>query len=330
MTVNLFLTYSTDENRVTASILAVFQSISLDHTQRLLGALLDASEFELVNFQTQPGKGGPGVPDAIIQSSCRILIETKIKRNAIKSNKLGQIERHLDKLYMATESVRLLIILTPDDACPLALGSLQSDRLVWVSFSALDQAIEGMLEDRREVFAEREVFLLRELQNMLAVENLLASDKDVVIVPARHAWPEYQQYHAYVCQADRKFRQTKRMAFYCHGEIQQRIPQIVEPYHPHIRFVHGEHKGRLGELIDVLLNDGVKKEGEIHGVFILSPTDAPETLNLEHPIKNDLTSIDGKPIAFTQNQRYVSSDRMKTAKTTSQLVDNRSLNWGDE
>ena len=80
---SIFSTYSTGENRVTASFLAVLRSLSLDRIQRLLGALLEQSEFELVRFENQPSKGGSGVPDAIIQSSIRLLIETKTERNGV-------------------------------------------------------------------------------------------------------------------------------------------------------------------------------------------------------------------------------------------------------
>jgi hypothetical protein len=58
--------------------------------QRLLGSLLEQSEFELIRFENQPSKGGTGVPDAIIQSSIRLLLETKTERNAVS---LPQIKR---------------------------------------------------------------------------------------------------------------------------------------------------------------------------------------------------------------------------------------------
>ncbi|QDT70979.1 hypothetical protein [Lacipirellula limnantheis] len=69
MPTNIFSSYSTGENRVTASLLAVLQSLSLGRMNRLLGALLEMPEFELVRFQNQPSKGSAGVPDAIVLSS---------------------------------------------------------------------------------------------------------------------------------------------------------------------------------------------------------------------------------------------------------------------
>ena len=83
MSDSIFSTYRAGENRVTASILAVLRSLSLGRCQRILAALLEQSEFELVRFQNQPAKGSIGVPDAEISSSFRILVETKIKPNTL-------------------------------------------------------------------------------------------------------------------------------------------------------------------------------------------------------------------------------------------------------
>jgi len=76
--------------------------------QRLIGSLLEQSEFEAIRFENQPSKGGAGVPDAIIQSSIRLLLETKTERDAIR---LPQIKRHLERLGEATEAVALLLVL---------------------------------------------------------------------------------------------------------------------------------------------------------------------------------------------------------------------------
>ena len=317
MTTNLFSTYSTSENRVTASILAVLRSLSLDRIQRLIGALLEESEFELVKFQNQPAKGGAGVPDAVIQSSCRLLVETKIKRGSVRTD---QLQQHLKRLDEATETTCRLLVLTPDNSRPAVIDALQDNRLVWSSFAALNQAIDEMLADNSEVISEREEFLLRELQNMLVVEELVSSANDVVVVPARIAWPEYEQYHAYVCQADRPFQNVVRMAFYAHGEIHPLVPRIVES-HDHVEFVPGKYKGRLGKLVADLLKDKKRKQDTAYKVTLLSAPESPDTLDLGRTIPNDLKSESGTTTAFTQNQRYVSSERLKVAKTTSDLVE---------
>ena len=61
---SIFSTHSTGENRVTASIIAVLKSLSLPRIERLLGALLEQPEFELVRFQNQPSRGGAGAYNA--------------------------------------------------------------------------------------------------------------------------------------------------------------------------------------------------------------------------------------------------------------------------
>lgn len=318
MAVNIFATYSTGENRVTASILAVLQSLSLDRMQRLLGALLEQSEFELVKFQNQLSKGGKGVPDAMIRSSCRVLVETKIKRGSVRSE---QLKNHLARLDDATEENRALLVLTPDDKPPKAFDSFDDDRLVWASFAALDQSIDELIDDKQEVISEREAFLLRELQAMLVREHLVGTIHDVVVVPARRAWPEYLQHHAYVCQPDRPFRPVSRIAFYALGQIYPSVPTILET-HERVEFTRDSHEGRLGTLVKALLGDPCSRKvaGDSYKVMILSAPEDPGTIELDQPIPNDLKSVSGRPAAFTQNQRYVSLDRLKAAKTTSDLV----------
>lgn len=315
---SIFSTYSTGENRVTASCLAVLRSLSIDRMERLLGAVLEESEFQLIRFENQPSKYGAGVPDAIIQSSLRLLIETKTQRNSVRTS---QIVRHLTRLDEANESTLILLVLTPDDACPSALEEIEDDRVAWASFTALDQAINELLEDPKEVISEREAFLLRELQSMLELEGLTASLNDTVIVAARNAWPEYQQLHAYVCQPKRSFQLVSRLGFYSKGIIYPLVPKIIATYDD-VVMEKGTLDGNLGELVNRLITEGFRPEGERFKVLMLSSPDSQDTLELEKPIPNDKRSKSGKPTAFTMGQRYVPSEMLVTAKATSDLDDN--------
>lgn len=312
---SIFSTYSTGENRVTASFLGVLRALSLDRMQRLLGSLMEQSEFELIRFENQPSKGGTGVPDAMIQSSIRLLLETKIVRDAVR---VPQLKRHLERLDEATELVALLLVLTPDDFRPTEVDEVNDSRVVWASFAMLDQAIDEMLGDKYEVVSEREAYLLRELQNMLAAEGLLANSNDVVIVAARNAWPEYNDFHAYVCQPNRPFQQVARIGFYSKGVIYPLVPKIVAA-HDEVEMRKGLHKGPLGALVDHLVETGKRPEGGSFKVLLLSTPDSPETVHLSGPIPNDKKSKTGKPTAFTMGQRYVSSEALAIAKTTSDL-----------
>lgn len=312
---SIFSTYSTGENRVTASLLAVLSSLSLSRIQRLLGALLEQSDFELIRFENQPSKGAAGVPDAVIQASIRLLVETKVRRNAILK---PQLERHLERLSSASETTRLLLVLTPDDVRPPVLDAMKDDRIVWTSFAALDQAIDEVLEDKYEVVSDRETFLLRELQNMLNAESLLASENDVVVVAARNAWPEYNQIHAYVCQPNRPFQRVQRLAFFSKGQIHELVPRILQSFEDVIT-EPGRHDGALGDLVKRLVKEQRRELGAHHKVLLLSDPDSAETVRLPQPILNDLKSRAGKPTAFTMGQRYVVLERLLRAKTTSDL-----------
>lgn len=313
---SIFSTYRTGENRVTASILAVLRSLALQRTERLLGALMERSEFQLVSFQNQAAKGGKGVPDATITASCRVLLETKIERNAVRGD---QICRHLERLSAAHEAEKVLLVLTPDDALPAAVAELGDPRVAWAKFADLEQAIEELLKDASEVISEREQFLLRELQCMLREEGLVSRANDVVVVPARHAWPEYREFHAYVCQPKRPFQGVRRMAFYTDGAIQTLVPTILETW-DEVPFESGIHTGALGALVDRMLAGGRREPGQSHKVMLLSRPNDPRTLKLEGNIENDLTADSGRTTAFTQNQRYVAEERLRKARRTSELV----------
>ncbi len=312
---SIFSTYSTGENRVTASFLAVVRSLSLDRIQRLLGALLEQSEFELIRFDNQPSKGGPGVPDAIIQSSIRLLVETKTERNTVDR---PQIERHLARLDAADEATATLLVLTPDGARPAVFDELNDTRVAWTSFAFLDQAIDELLDDNKEVVSEREAFLLRELQAMLEAEGLLANPNDVVVVAARSAWQEYNDIHAYVCQPNRSFQHVTRLGFYSKGVIYPLVPLILES-HEDVEMQQDAYDGELGRLVNRLIVEGRREKGHRFKVMLLSAPDSDETLTLAKPIPNDKKSKTGKPTAFTMGQRYVSSDALLEAKTTADL-----------
>ncbi len=317
MPTNIFSTYSTNENRVTSSILAVLRSLSMDRCQRLIGALLERPEFELVRFQDQPSTGGEGVPDALIRASCAILIETKLKSNALNRD---QLARHLKRLGEYTESEKALLFLTPDAEAPRILSELDNPLISWASFAALDQAIEELLGDSKEVVSEREAFLLRELQAMLGREELITSAKDVLVVAAKSAWPEYLEHAVYICQPGRSFQAVRRMAFYSGGAVQAKVP-MVRHVHDTVVFERGRHDGELGELVDRMLNLGLRTEGADYKVMMLSASDDPQTGTLSAPVKNDLSASTGRPTAFTQGHRYVSWEMLKKARTTSELVE---------
>jgi hypothetical protein len=65
--------------------------------------------------------------------------------------------------------------------------------------------ITASIEDPARLLGERTRFLLAELVALYGTDGLLTTD-DTVVVAARRAWPDYQQFSAYVCQPNRTFR----------------------------------------------------------------------------------------------------------------------------
>ena len=229
-----------------------------------------------------------------------------------------QLRRHFKRLDESKEASQFLLVLTPDDERPRILDDITDRRLAWTSFAFLDQAIDELLSDPREVVSEREAFLLRELQDMFEAEDLLASPNDVVVVAARNAWPEYEEFKAYVCQPNRPFQQVSRMAFYCKNNIYPLVPKILD-VQDNVEIVTGKYTGELGKLVDYLDKHSLRVDRDRYKVFLLSAPDSQDTLKLPAPIPNDQRSKTGKRTAFTMGQRYVSSAKLQAAKRTSDL-----------
>lgn len=120
----------------------------------------------------------------------------------------------------------------------------------------------------------------------------------MVIVAARSAWPEYNEFHAYVCQPNRSFQQVARLGFYSKGVIYPLVPKILE-VHDDVEMVQGKHSGKLGELVDHLVTSSLRLTDQRYKVILLSPPDLSSTLKLDAEIPNDKRSKSGKPTAFT-------------------------------
>ena len=333
----LFSTYSQGENRVTATLLAVFERLSFAIVEQILQAVMEEPETTLVSFQNQPA-GPKSVPDARIFASFSYWIETKTARDAVR---LSQVRNHLEALdhagYGPAETKRLLV-LTPDAHMPAGLQRIGDDRVVWSAFENLVTAVqdaiqvdEDWLSSSAPLPTEAERELLRELVQFLASEGLVGEAQDrVLIVAARKAYPEYLRYGLYFCQPNRSFRRSSHLGFYYKGEVQPEFPKIygsVESIRMDEETVRGdlelaeEQRQRLLDVLGQLREDGDTRIGKQTKVIFLSRSDSEETLEIGSPIRNDLASESGRTIAFTQGQRYVTLEAVQEEpETTSELV----------
>ena len=321
MTTNLFSTYRQGENRVTSTLMAVLQRLSLPNIDRILQALLEDSAFSLVTFNNQP-KGKKSTPDARIGTGQAIWIETKTARNSVRNN---QIASHLDSLRTGEN----LLLLTPDDKTPAKLDS----RVTWSNFKTLAGAVEEILGDADEPPSEKEAFLLREFVSMLREDGLLHSaEPRVMVLGARFAWPMYELLNVYRCGTNkpmRSLRDSDHLGFYATGKIQPLVPRIksvlesIDMMDPEEIESLGDSQRRLAEQLRERISH--HKQGHEFGqafkvMFLSGPTD-DETVKLTNPIVNDKKDKNGRPTPFTFGQpRYVTLESLKNAQLTSELA----------
>jgi hypothetical protein len=352
---SIFSQYKQGENRVTASILAVFEKISFRLVEKILQILCEDANQSLLTFENQV-KTSESVPDARIQGSFVYLIETKIVPNAFpQDHPKHQLRMHLQALREESANHKRLFVLTPDRECPKIIDEIRADQSIngtnlirWASFDDLYEAIqevtasndsedgESWLESDLPIVTEQERFLLRELVQMLFAERLIGLDSSdsVLVVPARTAVLEYKAFAAYMCQPNRAFRPVSYIAFYHNGKINRHIAKVLEkPIEEttlteegiaNIPNLPAKTKQMFQELVIKMNADNTPKYKDLnlpHKVFFLSASDSPDTIVLDGDITNDLTNLAGNRYAFVQGQRYVSLAAFKNQpKTTSELL----------
>ena len=320
MTTPLFSTYRQGENRVTATLLAVLQRLSLPNIDRILQALLEDAAFGLVTFDNQP-KGRESVPDARIGTGSAIWIETKRERNKVS---IHQVKSHLKSLRPSEN----LLLLTPDDEAPEGLD----DQVAWSNFRTLAGAVENILGDENDPPSEREAFLLREFILMLQQDGLLDSmEPRVMVLGARFAWPMYNKLSVYRCSTNKpmqSLRESDHMAFYAAGKIQPLVPRIKSviesidmSQQEEIAFLEGSQKRLAEELQEKIDHHKLSHEfGQAFKVMFLSEPGDDETVKLKGPIINDKKDKNGKTTPFTFGQpRYVTLESLEKASKTSEL-----------
>jgi hypothetical protein len=304
-------------------MIAVFQRLDLSTLTSILGQATEDHDLELLSFVLQPASGDGTVPDAEISSGFHFLFEIKTAYGAVNE---VQLRGHLKHLPESRSLRELLIAVSPDYETPAAVLALEADGapVKWFSFSALHRVIETVVAEQ-ETIRDDERLLLRELQTLLDEEGLLGR-QDTVIVAAGLAHGFYKKHHAYVCQQGRSFRSDlTQLGFYRKRRIEREVPRIlyVEDNVPfdlaeatRRRALNDPFQNRVADVIQASLASGERADGAVHKVFILSPPDAAETVELAEPLPHE---GEGAGSAFTMGQRYVYLQDLKTAKSTADL-----------
>lgn len=148
-----------------------------------------------------------------------------------------------------------------------------------------------------------------------------------MIVAAGSAWLDYRRTGAHVGLPGRACRAgVTHLGFYAGDAIQPLIAAIKE-HHPAVAFTRRESARRraagqsgLADLIEKLLDAHATADGDSCAVVLLSGPGDPGTIDLGHPVINDITTADGQPRAWTLGQRYTRLDILRSGVTrTSQL-----------
>jgi len=327
---SLFSTYSQGENRVTASILAAFERLSFGVVEGILQALCREAPGPLLIFANQPTGDEHSRPDARIGASFAFWIETKAAAGAVKKD---QLKKHLTALDKEAPVVyQRLIVLTPDPVQPPVIASIDDSRLVWASFDDLVSIIQESLRRDEDVFdldrrfpTEQESVMLREIVRFLDASRLLSgAENRVLVVPARVALGEYHQYSAYICQPNRSFRPSARMAFYVDKRVNRCIPRVVgQPIDAvllnpdaikDLEGVDEATRSRLRKLTAALEKGGGDRFNVQQKVIFLTSPDDPSTHYLAQDVEHHSSS------AFVQGQRYVTwAALQRNPKATAEL-----------
>lgn len=338
---SIFSTYSGKENRVTSTILAVFEKLSTTTVTRILQVLIEDSTVELIEYVNQV-KGSESVPDGRIKGLSDYLIETKVVKNAVEKKQI------INHCRMLEYDFSKLIVLTPDDECPVVLKDIEDkyqDRIIWGNFDMIINGIDAVLEDST-LLLDREKFLLTELKDFIYNERLISEDysQKVVVVPASKAWEFYNKYNIYRCQPNRTFKPTKYIGFYADQEIKSIFPEILA-YIDKIDIKNDELSSHdlhiVGDVDEKLILDRFKEfkkqiranyadsnnetktqketETEFNKYMLLTESNDKRTFRIEHAIQNDKLSYSQKSTAFVQKQTYLNINDLKGKYYTSEL-----------
>jgi hypothetical protein len=147
----LFSTYRRGENRVTSSMLAVFERVDLSILEQLLAAATGETALTTVTFAKQPPGRGAYVPDARISARFAWWFEVKTERAAVRRQ---QLIEHLANLTDEQAGEHLFLV-TPDRVEPEVVAGLAEPHLIWLSFRRLDEAIQRVLEDPQDLAGDQ-------------------------------------------------------------------------------------------------------------------------------------------------------------------------------
>ena len=293
---SIFGEYKNEEDRVTAALLQIF---------RIGGPELMSYVFEDLNISldahinTQVKKqGAKSRPDGELEANYHLYIESKIKPWGVnKEHNVDQLNEHLKLLGPSGTAI---IYITVDKEKPVEIPDRED--VYWMTWTEITRKLKNYSPS----FNKDAIGFLVE-QFKLLVDNAVFSkvddtrdDNRVLIVGGRFAEGTALKYSFYSCQAKRKFRTSKYIAFY----FNKRISHVFEI-----------------EVSPVQVKSLEEVKTMISGDYVFTDEDKkPHTfvkLGKEISIS---PIIHEYPNPFVQRQRYTTIEKLRTAKNTDDLL----------
>lgn len=311
----IFGEYKNPEDKVTAALLQVLHYGG----QRLVCTVFDGIDIPYNDINVYPQvSADESRPDGVVSCDCKykIFIESKITCNAL-NNQHGKDQLEANKKLSSPNDAQWVIYITPDKNIPKELVSVSE--IIWVNWQTIVEKLRGyetndnlvtFLIDQFCLFVDHIVFNKNSTVSggvSLSVDVESGKDQRVIIVGG--AWGEEValQYGFYACQEGRYFLPAKYMAF-CH---KNRIKNLFEiegnPIESTLLTADLVGEKYLKEK-DPNYDNKPRKYFKLKRIHVFDPE-----------IVNDTFDKNGKPCAFTYNQRYTTYDNIMKATKTSEL-----------
>lgn len=314
---SIFGEYKKPEDRVTAALLHVIQVGGQMVVERLFGDHFDipSNEINVIpqSYQKQSNPDG----EISCDSKYNIFIESKIVPDAINEK---QLLGHMALTNPA--QCRFLIYLTPDIKKPILL---HHHLVEWMSWdTVLEKLVEivedGLTGELLKYLIEQFILLVKHLvftkkrkdcTTDVVCDNDEDRDKDKRVIIVGGSWGEdvALKYNVYACQPYRYFKPARYIAFYHQNRIKHLFEIIGTPKESvDLRIIKDLVKSNYFTVKEPHYAGDQRKYFKLKHVHEFSPE-----------VKNDKTSQNGNPCAFTQKQAYTTYDKIMKATKTSDL-----------
>lgn len=327
---SVFGEYKNDEDRVTTALLQVLHYGGHPLVTRVFPECALPSNEIIIRPQVRESESRP---DGLIECDCRyhIYIESKIGKGMMRhDHEKEQLAANRKLVSASLGSFRYLVYITPDQDCP---KELELSDVVWLNWKEVVERLRSIDEndvDRLVSFLINQFILLvdhlvyqkqttRLLNSVLTekeqkekeAEEKQAKENRVIIVGGAFGEPVALKYGFYACQEARYFQPARYLAFCYKNRIQYLFEIIGEPK-------ESENLKKIPQIApeyfieaDPFYDESPRKYFELRLVNTFDPA-----------IKNVSKDKNGKPCAFTYNQRYTDYNTILEAKDTDDLLDN--------